>query len=137
MSAPDLPPAAPAPTGYEFSAGQNDVIAPLASAMRWVGGPLAAIGIIYAAMTILYAVQAFSQPVALLAALWIGLAAAFFLALGIWTSRAAVEFGLITTTRGADVSHLMAALDSLRKAYGLLSLIVKVYLILIALAVVT
>jgi len=58
----------------------------------------------------------------------------FFLALGTWTSRSARSFKQIVTTQGQDVSHLMDALENLRKMYGLLSLVVKIY---VAVAVVT
>jgi hypothetical protein len=66
----------------------------------------------------------------------IGLVVLFYLALGTWTSRSAQAFRQIVSTKGQDISHLMDALDNLRKLYGLLGLIVKVYVVIVAVAVV-
>lgn len=70
-------------------------------------------------------VKAFREPHLFLEAALIGLAMPFYRALGVWTGRAARSFKRIVLTQGQDVSHLMDALDNLRKFYALLSLLAK------------
>src|SRR5262249_9025893 len=119
---------------YEFTARQNAVIGPLANDMDWVALPLMLVGILYGVGLVVAVIGAFSHPPLLFQAALVGFAMLFFLALGTWTSRSARSFKQIVTTQGQDVSHLMDALENLRKMYGLLSLVVKIY---VAVAVVT
>jgi hypothetical protein len=129
-------PAPPDRPAYEFTPEQNTLIGQLAAAMHWVSAPLLFVGFLYAAAGVLAVVQAFSRPHAAFTALYTALAAAFFLVLGNWTKKSAMAFQDIVTTTGRDVRHLMEALDNLRKTYTLLSLLVKLYLVLLLFAVV-
>jgi hypothetical protein len=122
--------------GYEFSAEENAVIAALASDMVWVAMPLLLVGILYGLGVLVAVVRSFQDPHYLFQAAIIGLAMLFFLVLGSWTSRSAQAFGQIVATRGRDINHLMDALNNLRKMYGLLSLVVKVYVVLVGIAVI-
>jgi hypothetical protein len=121
---------------YEFTSRQNAVIGPLSRDMVWVAVPLVLVGVLYGIALIVTVVKAFRDPHLFLEAALIGLAMLFYLALGVWTSRAARSFKQIVTTQGRDVTHLMDALDNLRKMYGLLSIIVKLYVLLAVVAVV-
>jgi hypothetical protein len=116
---------------HEFDSRQNQIIADLAAAMRWIGLPLMLIGLLYAVAAGMGLAQAFSRPELLVSVVFVVLATLFFFALGIWTRRAAESFQRITTTSGQDIVHLMDALNNLRKAYSLLSAIVKLYVALI------
>ena len=130
--------AAVPPAQHEFDSQQNQTIASLAQDMRWVAAPLQFIGIMYGIACIMGIVRAFTHPESIVGAVFIGLATAFYLALGIWTQRAALSFQQITKTSGQDVTHLMEALENLRKKYSLLSLLVKIYIgLLLAVLVVT
>jgi hypothetical protein len=132
----EKPSDSPPPGQYEFSSRQNAVIGPLARDMVWVAIPLLVVGILYGIGVIVCVMRAFRDPHYLFQAVLIGLAMLFYLALGNWTSRSGQAFQQIVATQGQDINHLMEALDSLRKMYGLLSLIVKVYVVILALAVV-
>jgi hypothetical protein len=59
-----------------------------------------------------------------------------FLAFAVWTSRSSLAFRQITETSGRDISHLMGALDGLRKVYGMLATFVKVFVAITLLALV-
>jgi hypothetical protein len=59
-----------------------------------------------------------------------------FLALAFWTSNSAREFRQITETQGQDVSHLMSALDGLRKVYGVIATFVQVFIAIMLLTLV-
>jgi hypothetical protein len=98
--------------------------------------PLLLVGILYGLGVLVAVVRSFQDPHYLFQAAIIGLAMLFFLVLGSWTSRSAQAFGQIVATRGRDINHLMDALNNLRKMYGLLSLVVKVYVVLVGIAVI-
>jgi hypothetical protein len=119
-------------TQHEFTSQQNQVIENLSSAMQWIAAPLIVIAVLYAIAAVTGIVQAFQRPQMLVSVAFIILATLFYLALGIWTRRAADAFRRITTTSDQDIAHLMEALDNLRKKYSLLSVIVKLYLVLVA-----
>jgi hypothetical protein len=116
---------------YEFDEKQNSVIEQLSRAMLWIAVPLQIVGILYGLAVVLAIVQAFHDASQVFAAVFAALAMLFFLALGNWTGNAAQSFRRIVTTTGQDVTHLMDGLDNLRKMYSLLSLIVKVYVVVI------
>jgi VIT1/CCC1 family predicted Fe2+/Mn2+ transporter len=86
------------PTQHEFDSRQNRIIGDLSRAMRWIAVPLVLIGVLYAVAGVLGVIQAFSRPEALVSVIFVFLAMLFFLALGIWTGRAADSFHRITTT---------------------------------------
>jgi hypothetical protein len=121
---------------HEFDSGQNQIIADLAKAMRWIAAPLVIIGVLYAIAAVMGVIQSFSRPETLLSVAFVVLATLFYVALGIWTRRAAESFQQITTSSGQDITHLMAALDNLRKKYSLLSFLVKLYVALVIVALV-
>jgi hypothetical protein len=132
---PEPSPGSP-PEQYEFTSRQNAVIGPLARDMVWVAVPLQLVGVLYGIGLVVAVVKAVRDPHLFLEAALIGLGMLFYLALGIWTSRAARSFQHIVSTQGQDVTHLMDALDNLRKLYGLLSILVKVYVAIVLVAVV-
>lgn len=122
------PEAAMSPGEYEFTPRENEIIRSLSRDMSWVAFPLVFVGILYGVGFVSAVIRAFQDPSHfLMPAMLLGLAMLFYLVLGIWTNRAAASFGLVVTTQGRDVSHVMSALDELRKTYGLLSAFVKVY----------
>jgi hypothetical protein len=131
----DKSPSSP-PEQYEFTTRQNAVIGPLAKDMVWVAIPLEIVGILYGIGMIVSVIRAFRDPHFIIQAVLIGLAMLFYLALGIWTTRSARAFKQIVSTQGQDINHLMDALDNLRRMYGLLSLIVKIYVAVAVVAVV-
>jgi hypothetical protein len=112
------------------------VIAALARDMVWVAVPLVLVGALYGIGLLVYVARSFQDPHFIFQAVLIGLAMLFYLALGTWTNRAAQAFRQIVTTQGRDIEHLMDAVDNLRKMYGLLSLIVKIYVVIVGVAVV-
>lgn len=121
---------------YEFDERQNEVIKQLWQAMRWVAVPLLLIGIIYLIGIASWIGQAIATPRSAFPLISLGLAALFFGALAIWTRRAASGFQQVTETAGQDIEHLMAALDNLRKAFSLLSLVVKIYVALLIIGII-
>jgi ABC-type multidrug transport system permease subunit len=123
-------------TQHEFDSRQNRIIGDLSRAMRWVGFAFMLIGALYAVAAVTGGIQAFRKPEMLLSVVFAALAMLFFLALGIWTRRAADSFQRITTTSGQDITHLMDALDNLRKKYLVLSAIVKLYFAILLLSMV-
>jgi hypothetical protein len=121
---------------HEFDSGQNQVIADLAAAMRWVAAPLLLIAILYGFAAVMGVVQSFQRPEMLVWVFFVVVATVFYFSLGIWTRRASEAFQEITTSSGHDIAHLMQALDNLRKKYSLLSLIVKLYVALVIVSLV-
>jgi len=121
---------------YEFTHKQNIIIESLSRAMIWVAIPLLLVGVLYGIGLLVYVVRSFRDPHFIFQAVLIGLAMVFYLALGSWTKKSSQAFGQIVSTRGRDIDHLMVALENLRKMYGLLSQIVKAYLVLVGIAVV-
>ena len=108
--------------GYEFSPEQNEVIAALASSMKFVG-MLSLLGgaLLLVAGSVFLAKGGFS----------VFIQAALALIIGGLTVHAAGAFRQIVDTRGDDISHLMKALSALRTLYWL-----QVFLICIALGLV-
>src|SRR5262245_13483035 len=121
---------------YEFTAAQNSLIDALARDMLWVAVALLVVGILYAVGLLVSVVRSFQDPHFLVQAALVGLAMLFYLALGTWTSRSARAFERIVTTRSRDIDHLMEALDNLRKMYRLVSLLIKIYVVFVGLAVI-
>jgi hypothetical protein len=121
------------PMQHEFDSGQNQIIGDLVAAMRWIGLPLIVLGVFYGLTAVMSLIQAqvIRRPELWLSVVFVALATLFLIFLGIWTRRAADSFGQITTSSGRDIDHLMGGLDNLRKAYSLLSAVVKLYVALI------
>ena len=126
---------------YEFTPEQNDTIARLSDAMRWVSVPMLALGALCTVnliMGIVWLVQtkSYQDWHAIGTMLYLLFSTLLFLAFAVWTSRSSLEFQQITETRGQDISHLMGALDGLRKVYGVLATFVKVFIAITLLALV-
>ena len=128
---PSREPSIPLPAGYEFTAVQDIVIRTLARKMKFVGVFYVLASVIIGLAGI---VALFFMPL-------IGLVYLLLLApellIGIFTINASHSFSLIVDTRGQDISHLMAALSSLRKLYTLMFwlLILVVAIMVLAIAV--
>jgi hypothetical protein len=116
---------------YEFNAVQSEIMARLGRAMRDVGIFLSGIGIlsIIGGITRLF-IRVGTWEQALVLALGGLLPGGILLLIGFWTRAAGGHFQRVATTAGADVQHLMEALDELRHAYGLLRTVIAAALIL-------
>jgi hypothetical protein len=117
---------------YEFTPEQNDTIARLSDAMRWVSVPMLALGalcVVELIMSLVCLVQTrnYQDWSAIGTILYLLFTTLLFLAFAVWTSRSSLAFRQITETTGRDISHLMGALDGLRKVYGVLATFVKVF----------
>ena len=128
-------------TEYEFSPEQNELIARLSNAMRWVSVPMLALGalcMVNLIMSLVWLVQtkSYQDWHAIGTMLYLLFSTLLFLAFAVWTSRSSFQFQQITETRGQDISHLMGALDDLRKVYGVLATFVKVFVAITLLALV-
>jgi hypothetical protein len=121
---------------YEFTDEQNRVIDQLARNMRVVAMFLTVIGMLYVVAFAAAAIHAFTAPVAIGQAALLGIAMLLYLAIGKWTNAAALAFGGVVRTTGSDISHLMTALDNLRKLYVLMGTIIKVYVALIVIGLI-
>jgi cell division protein FtsL len=93
---------------YEFKPGENKIIGELASRMNFVGLFLLAVGILVIAHGVVVAVH--WGPI---------ISGTLTCVVGIWTQRASVSFRSVVQTQGCDISHLMRALEDLRKLYSL------------------
>jgi hypothetical protein len=97
----------PSASAYEFSERENVLLAALASRMHFVGLLAFATGVLVVLLGTLR-----------VAPWWI-IFGAFSALVGIWTHRASVSFRDIVQTEGHDITHLMHALEDLRKLYTL------------------
>ena len=128
-------------TEYEFSPEQNELIARLSNAMRWVSVPMLALGalcMVNLIMSLVWLVQtkSYQDWHAIGTMLYLLFSTLLFLAFAVWTSRSSLAFRQITETSGRDISHLMGALDDLRKVYGVLATFVKVFVVITLLSLV-
>lgn len=93
---------------YEFKENENRIIGQLAWKMNFVGLFLFANGLLIIAIGV---VPLFHYgPI---------ISGALTCVVGLWTQRASVSFRNVVRTEGRDISHLMEALDDLRKLYSL------------------
>ncbi len=93
---------------YEFAPAQNALIGSLADKMTFVG----LFGLSLGLLALLAGIARFDP-----AALILGLV---YILVGVWTRSAGGSFREVVRTHGADISHLMNALESLRKFYSLM-----------------
>jgi hypothetical protein len=93
---------------YEFKPGENRIIGQLASKMHFVGLFLLAMGLLIIAIGV--AVVFHAGPI---------ISGILACVVGLWTQRASMSFRDVVRTEGKDISHLMDALDDLRKLYSL------------------
>jgi hypothetical protein len=102
--------------GYEFTPQQNDTIEKLGRSMQTVGNVMFLLGIL--------------GIIDFIASFWTrggpgfgagngGVGAILFAVFGFWTQRAGNNLKKIVKTTGNDITHLIAALDDLRKMYGI------------------
>jgi hypothetical protein len=112
---------------FEFSQSQNRVIGDLASGLRIVGMLLFVFGVMTAVVLVTQLSGVgmdwrFRGPALVMAA-----TALIYLSLGWWFQKSSVSFNAVATTQGQDVTHLMTALDDLRKSFSLIRLLILIY----------
>lgn len=100
-------------TGYEFTMAQNATIQVLANRMKFIGFLYLA-GAAFVALAGIYSLL--NSP---LMAVVLFTEVAFFGFMGWWTYKGADSFRAIVQTKGSDITHLMDALEDLRKIYNL------------------
>jgi hypothetical protein len=121
------PPAEP-PSQYEFNDTQNKVIDDLANSIAWVSGLLVVVAVLYVLTSIAHLIRIGRSVEELVPAGLALIGAIFFYLLARWLSGAANSFDRVTRSRGFDITHLMSALQNLRKTFGLLAALIQVYL---------
>jgi hypothetical protein len=126
---------------YEFTPAQNDQITRLASSMHWVSLPLFVLGFLCAVelvINIIWLVQtrSYQDWHAIGNVLTLLCTTLLFFAFASWTAASAKDFQKVTATRGQDISHLMSALDGLRKVYSVLATFVKIFIAVTVLSLV-
>lgn len=117
-----LPPASPA-REHEFGGGESAVIGGLGVKMSRVGLFMVGIGLCFVISTIQRWSRFHEMDVGLI------FLTLLFIIFGVWTHRAGREFRSVSTSKGKDVSHLMAAMMSLLKLYSVVYVIFFVALI--------
>jgi hypothetical protein len=129
---PDIPPIKEYKSAqYEFNDEQNKEISALTDAMRVVAGLMQLLGLAFVVLTALTAMDVINVggnrygPV-----IGLGVAALICLCIGFWTGSSATSFRKVVETKNEDIWHLMNALGSLHKMYGLLRTIILGSLVL-------
>jgi hypothetical protein len=98
---------------YEFKPQENKIIGELAGKMHFVGLFLLAIGLLVIAIGVVpmdHRVVFHVGPI---------ISGALTALVGLWTQRASVSLKSVVYTEGNDISHLISALEDLRKLYSL------------------
>ncbi len=104
---------AQASSGYEFTDAQNMTFSVLASRMKFLG----ILNMVFAVFIGLFAILAlFGSPLTIVVS---GPQVAMLVVLGLWMMNASSSFRMIVDTHGQDISHLMTAMEALRKLYNL------------------
>ena len=111
---------------FEFTAAQNETIQVLSHRMRWVGGfqIISGIGVIVAGIVVF---ARGDEGYALL------LTGVLLLVIGFYTISASKSFSDIVQTVGADITHLMEAVRTLKSLYNIQFWLVIAYLVIIGL----
>jgi hypothetical protein len=115
---------------FEFTTAQNQTIQVLSNRMKWVGGFQTVSGIVLG----IAAITAFArgrEGVALI------FTAVLLVAIGLYTYIASRGFSKIVETVGADITHLMEAVTSLKSLYNIQFWLIIVYLIIIGIVLLT
>jgi hypothetical protein len=103
---------------YEFTAAQNELLQNLSKKMRFIGGTLVVIALIYIAAGVFpFTRSAIPGWYGVVSICGDFIAGALFLALGIFTIKAASSIRLIVETEGSDIKNLMDALAFLLRNY--------------------
>lgn len=118
-------------TKYEFNDNENKIIRNLAGSMGVVSLPLLFLGLSYMVVLALNWEALTKDKSMLGTTLAMGVAMLSFLSIAAWTRRSSLAFRKITTTSGDDVSHLMDALNNLRKMYSMLSSVIVILSLLV------
>ena len=92
---------------YEFTSEQNLLLGHAARRMGIVGRVLMTLALFAGALTF---VSASNSVIGLEVGIVFGL-------LGYWSQRGGAALSRVVTTQGADISHLMKAMDNIRKVY--------------------
>jgi hypothetical protein len=98
---------------YEFKPQENKIIGELAGKMHFVGLFLLAIGVLVIAIGVVpihHRVEFHVGPI---------ISGSLTALVGLWTQRASVSLKSVVYTEGKDISHLISALEDLRKLYSL------------------
>lgn len=133
--APDLPPIeAHRSSQYEFNDEQNRQISGLVDAMRVTGGLMQLMGLALVVLTCMSVALGVQAGGGYGPAIGLGAAALLCLCIGFWTGSSATSFRRIVETKNEDIWHLMNALGSLEKMYGLLRTIILASLVLAVVA---
>jgi hypothetical protein len=113
---------------FEFTAAQNETMQVLSHRMRWVGGfqIISGIGVIVAGIVVFARGQ---EGYALL------LTGILLLVIGFYTINASKSFSDIVQTVGADITHLMEAVHTLKSLYNIQFWLVIAYSIIIGLLI--
>jgi hypothetical protein len=113
---------------FEFTAAQNETMQVLSHRMRWVGGfqIISGIGVIVAGIVV------FARGHEGYALLLTGI---LLLVIGFYTISASKSFSDIVQTVGADITHLMEAVHTLKTLYNIQFWVVMAYSIIIGLLI--
>ena len=109
---------ADAPKEYEFAEADNLRLMELHQKMSWVGWASCVFGLVGLTSLGVGLIRSGTQNLTLV--LPLGVFSFVVLVTGAWTYKGALEFKGIAATEGSDISHLMKAVESLRKIYRLL-----------------
>jgi hypothetical protein len=99
---------------YEFTSRENQVIGKLAKSMGYLGYVLVTFGVV------ILVIGVFNHHAGMV------LSSIGFVCTGIFTLTAAGSFRNVVETKGDDISHLMAALEHLRRATSVLVWVINV-----------
>jgi hypothetical protein len=113
---------------FEFTAAQNETIQVLSHRMRWVGS----FQIISGTGVIVAGIVAFARGHEGYALLLTGI---LLLVIGFYTISASKSFSDIVQTAGADITHLMEAVHTLKTLYNIQFWVVMAYSIIIGLLI--
>ena len=109
---------------FEFTAAQNQTIQVLSNRMKWVGGFQVVSGIVLG----IAAITAFARGQEGFALIF---TAVLLVVMGLYTYSASRGFSKIVQTIGADITHLMEAVTSLKSLYNIQFWLIITYLIII------
>ena len=133
--APDLPPIEQHKSAqYEFNDEQNRQISALVDAMRVTAGLMQLMGLALVVLCCMSVAVGVEKGGGYGPAIGLGAAALLCLCIGFWTGGSATSFRRIVETKNEDIWHLMNALESLQKMYGLLRTIILGSLVLAVVA---
>jgi hypothetical protein len=124
------------PSQHEFDPQQTEVIGKLGAAMRFIGGVTMGLGILEAVGAALAIVETIQGTNSWGEVIVVIMAAVFLMTMGGLTLGAGRAFKNVATTTGRDISHLMQALDNLRQMFSILSVLVLLWMVLAAIALV-